>query len=905
MEKYYLNKKDEVLVQLNSNPKNGLTSQEAKQRLEKYGPNALAEKKGKSFFQKLIEQLLDPMVIILLIAAGVSSLQGDIFETLIILAIVVLNAGLSLYQEGKAENSLKALQKMSAPHAKAIRDGKIQSVAAHDLVPGDIVSLETGDIVPADIRLLDSQNLSSDESSLTGESVPVDKDSSIEFEHDVEIGDRKNYIHSSSIITRGRAIGIVTTTGHNTEIGKIATNIQSTEEETSPLQIKLAKLSKTLGYLVIAISIIVFIVGLLRPDLNIIDSLMTAVSLAVAAIPEGLAAVVTIVLSIGMNRMAKKNAIVKKLLAVETLGTTTFIASDKTGTLTQNEMTVKTIFTNGQHFDVEGVGYSPKGDIKKDGQKVNIFENKELEMLITAASLDSDAKLKNENNKWEIIGDPTEGALITLSEKADLSNKALNEKFNRVKEYPFDSSRKMMTTFHENYFDYKFVSFTKGAPDIMIEKSSKIILNGETIEFTHQLKQELLNKNNEYARQALRVLAFAYRTWDKLPEDNDTDKVESDMIFIGLTGMIDPARPEAKEAIKECKSAGIIPLMITGDYLETALAIGKDLGIADSDDQAIMGRELNNLTPEQIREIVKTKRIFARVSPENKVQIVTALKNNGEITAMTGDGVNDAPAIKKADIGIAMGITGTDVAKGTAEVILTDDNFATIVNAVEEGRIIYANIKKFVSFLLTCNIGEVLIMLIAMVIGAPIPLTVIQLLWLNLVTDSFPALALGVEKGEPHIMNVAPRKTNEQIIDKTIIDNILVQAIAITVATLGAFFISLNYLHIGETGKMQLQAAQTIAFLTLILAELLRSFSSRSERYTVFELGIFSNRSLIHAFIGSFLLTLAIVYLPKVSDIFNLIPPRLMDWAVILPLAFLPFVVGEIHKLIERKFKKD
>ncbi len=903
MEKYYLNKKDDILKNLNSDQKNGLSSQEARQRLEKYGPNALAEKKGKSFFAKLIEQLLDPMVIILLVAAAVSSLQGDMVETLIILAIVVLNSGLSLYQEGKAENSLKALQNMSAPHAKAVRDGKIQSVPAHDLVPGDIVSLETGDIVPADIRLLDSQNLSSDESSLTGESVPVDKDSNIELENDVEIGDRTNYLHSSSIITRGRGIGIVANTGHNTEIGKIATNIQSTEEEASPLQLKLAKLSKTLGYLVVGVSIIVFIVGLLRPDLSVLDSIMTAVSLAVAAIPEGLAAVVTIVLSIGMNRMSKKNAIVKKLLAVETLGTTTFIASDKTGTLTQNEMTVKTIFTNNQHFDVEGVGYSPEGDITSNEQKVNISENKELEMLITAASLDSDAKLKHENNKWDIIGDPTEGALITLSEKSGLSNETLNDEFKRVKEYPFDSTRKMMTTFHENYFDDKFVSFTKGAPDIMIDKSSKIILNGEVVDFTPELKQELLDKNNEYARQALRVLAFSYRTWDKLPEDKDPDNIESDMIFIGLTGMIDPARPEAKEAIKECKTAGIIPMMITGDYLETALAIGKDLGIADSDDQAIMGKELNNMTPEQLREIVKRKRIFARVSPENKVQIVTALKENGEIAAMTGDGVNDAPAIKKADIGIAMGITGTDVAKGTAKVILTDDNFATIVNAVEEGRIIYANIKKFVSFLLTCNIGEVLIMLIAMVVGAPIPLTVIQLLWLNLVTDSFPALALGVEKGEPDIMNNPPRKTDEQIIDKTIIDNIIVQAIAITVSTLGAFYISLNYLHAGESGEIQLHAAQTVAFITLILAELLRAFSARSEKYTVFELGIFTNKSLVHAFIGSFILTLLVVYLPFVQDIFNSVPLRLIDWAVIIPFAFLPFVVGEIHKLIERKLK--
>lgn len=906
MEKYYLDKVDDVLTDLDTDQKNGLSSQEAAQRLEKFGPNALSQKKGKSFFKKLAEQLLDPMVIILLVAAVLSSLQGDKVETLIILSIVVLNAGLSIYQEGKAEDSVKALKEMSAPNAKVIRDGKIKSIPAADLVPGDIVSLETGDIVPADIRLIESQNLSSDESSLTGESVPVDKDSTVVFDKkDVEVGDRTNYIHSSSVITRGRAIGVVSTTGHETEIGKIATNIQDAEDEASPLQIKLAKLSKTLGLLVVAVSIVVFVVGLLRPDLSTIDSLMTAVSLAVAAIPEGLAAVVTIVLSIGMNRMAEKNAIVKKLLAVETLGTTTYIASDKTGTLTQNEMTVKTIFVNNEHFDVDGVGYSPEGDITFDGQKIKVSDKKELELLLTAASLDSDAKLKQESNKWDIIGDPTEGALITVAEKAGLSNETLNNEFKRIKEYPFDSTRKMMTTFHENYFDDKYAQFTKGAPDILIDLSSKILLDGKVVEFTDELKNEMLNKNNEYAKQALRVLAFAYRKWDTLPEDSTPENVESDLIFIGLTGMIDPPRPEVKLAIEECRSAGIVPVMITGDYLETALAIGKELGIATNDDQAIMGKELNNMTDEQLREIVKTKRIFARVSPENKVQIVTALKENGEIAAMTGDGVNDAPAIKRADIGIAMGITGTDVAKNTAEVILTDDNFATIVNSVEEGRIIYANIKKFVSFLLSCNIGEVLIMFIAMVIGAPIPLTVIQLLWLNLVTDSFPALALGVEKGEPDIMNQPPRKTDEQIIDKNLIDNIITQSISIAVATLGAFFISLKFLHAGESGEAQIVAAQTVAFITLILAELLRAFSARSEKYSVFELGLFSNKSLVYAFLGSLVLTLAVVYVPFLQNIFNLIPLRLIDWAIVLPLSFVPFSIGEIHKAVERKIRKD
>ncbi|MFL8888590.1 cation-translocating P-type ATPase [Helcococcus kunzii] len=900
MEKFYLGDKSQVLTTLSSDKDKGLTSSEAQTRLEKYGKNEIEEKKGKSFFQKLLEQILDPMVLILLAAAFISSLTGDMIETLIILAIVVLNAGMSLIQEGKAEDSVKALQKMSAPNAKVIRDGRLTSVPASDLVPGDIVSLETGDIVPADIRLLESQNLSSDESSLTGESVPVDKDSEITFENEIEIGDRDNYVHSSSIITRGRAIGVVAQTGHNTEIGKIATNIQSTEQDASPLQQKLAKLSKTLFILVTAVSVVVFVVAILR-QFKVIDALMTAVSLAVAAIPEGLTAVVTIVLSIGMNRMAAKNSIVKKLLAVETLGTTTYICSDKTGTLTQNEMTVKKVFTNEETFDVEGVGYAPDGSFLKDGNVYNPTENPHVEMLLSAASLNSDAKLVQNEDRWEIVGDPTEGALVTVAAKAGLTNEGLNFAYPRVKEYPFDSSRKMMTTFHKGYFENDYIAFTKGAPDIIFERCSHVLVDGKEVEFTPELKQKYADKNIEFAKQALRVLAYTYRRWENLPDSNKPEDVEKDLVLIGLSGMIDPSRPEAKVAIAECKTAGITPVMITGDYLETALAIAKDLGIADRDDQAIMGKELNNMSHEEIRELVKTKRVFARVSPENKVQIVTALKDNGEITAMTGDGVNDAPAIKKADIGIAMGITGTDVAKNTAEVILTDDNFATIVNAVEEGRIIYSNIKKFVSFLLSCNIGEVLIMLIAIVAGLPVPLTVIHLLWLNLVTDSFPALALGVEKGDPDIMRQQPRKTDEEIIDKNMIDNVLVQAVAISVATLGAFIISLNFLFVNLDPEIKIQAAQTVAFITLILAELLRSFSSRSEKYSIFELGLFSNMTLVWAFLGSFILTLVVIYVPFLEPLFNTYALGLRDWLVVLPCAFLPFVAGEIHKAIERK----
>lgn len=901
MEKHYLDYRETVLRNLDVDANKGLSDQEVKSRLEKYGPNKLEEKKGKSFLQKLLEQLLDPMVIILLVAAIVSALTDGIKETIIILAIVVLNAGMSLVQEGKAEDSVKALQKMSAPNAKVLRNGKYVSIPSYELVPGDIVKLETGDIVPADMRLLESQNLSSDESSLTGESVPVEKDADELYDTDVVIGDRHNYIHSSSVITRGRCVGVVATTGHNTEIGKIATNIQTAEEEATPLQVKLAGLSKLLGILVIGISVVVFAVGFFfRPDLTPLESLMTAVSLAVAAIPEGLAAVVTIVLSIGMNRMSQKNAIVKKLLAVETLGTTTVICSDKTGTLTQNEMTVKKIYTNNKVYDVEGVGYAPVGDFLVNGEKIDPRSDEQLEMLLTAASLNSDAKLSNEGDKWEIMGDPTEGALVTVAEKAGLKNDDLNNNFARIKEYPFDSTRKMMTTCHENYCEDKVIAFTKGAPDIIFDRCSHVLINGEEVEFTPVLKKQFQDKNIEYSREALRVLAYAYREWENTPEHDAPDKVEEKLVLIGISGMIDPSRPEAKVAIKECKSAGIIPIMITGDYLETALAIAKDLGIADKDDQAIMGAELNDMTHEQIRELVKTKRVFARVSPENKVQIVTALKDNGHIAGMTGDGVNDAPAIKKADIGIAMGITGTDVAKNTAEVILTDDNFATIVNAVEEGRIIYANIKKFVAFLLSCNMGEVLIMLIAMLVNWPIPLTVIQLLLLNLVTDSFPALALGVEKGEPDIMEQPPRRTDEAIIDRNIIDNIITQSIAITIATLGAFYIAYNHIYAGADAQTLLNGSRTVAFVTLVLAELFRAFSARSEKYTVWELGLFSNKQLLWAVFGSAAITIAVIYLPFTQKLFEAIDLGLDAWTVILPFSLIPFIVGELHKLVER-----
>lgn len=897
MEKNWYNKSpDEVLKDLSTTREKGLSQEEAKTRLEKYGENALAAEKKKSFGEKLKEQILDPMIIILMIAAIISAFVGEALDAGIIIAIVIVNAFLSIYQEGKAEEAIAALQKMSSPKAKVVRDGDHIEVDSNTLVPGDIVILETGDIVPADLRLIDSSNLKIDESSLTGESVPVEKNFSKVYDGKMEIGDRENLAYSSTIVTYGRGMGLVVETGHETEIGKIATSIATVGDEQTPLQRKLAKLSKTLGILVIVICAVVLGVGVLYKN-DPLEMFMTAISLAVAAVPEGLPAIVTIVLSIGMGKMAEKNAIVKKLLAVETLGTTTVICSDKTGTLTQNEMTVVKVFTDGQVYDVSGTGYSPEGDVTKKEEKVTIEEDENLKILSSIAALTNDAKLQVKGQEASIIGDPTEGALLTFAEKAGNGLKELYNNFDRIEEIPFDSDRKMMTTFHDKIFE-NIASFTKGAPDVVLDRCSKILIDGKEVELDDKLRKEVLDKNSEFARSALRCLGYAYRKHSDMPSEITSENIEKDMVFVGLTGMIDPSRPEVKAAIKECRSAGIRPIMITGDYLETGLAIAKDLGIATSDDEAIMGRELNEMSEAELREIVKEKSVFTRVSPENKVQIVTALKQNGHITAMTGDGVNDAPAIKKADIGIAMGITGTDVAKNTAEVILTDDNFATIVNAVEEGRIIYSNIKKFVAYLLSCNLGEVLIVLISILMDLPVPLIPIQLLWLNLVTDSFPALALGVERGEADIMEEKPRDPDEPILDTEIKITVAIQSIAITVATLLAYFVGLKWYGL-ESG---INHARTMAFATLIICELLRAYSSRSIDKTVFELGVFTNKKLVFATLFSFLLMLVVIYVPVLNDAFGLMDLGPKEIAVVLGSALIPLVAGEIQKKV--RFKK-
>lgn len=895
---YYQKSSSLILQELETDKDTGLTTEVAQERLEKYGPNELKEEAKKSFLSKIIAQFSDFLILILIAAAAVSVFVGESKDAIVILSIVVVNAMLGIYQEGRAEKALDALKKMSSPTANVIRGGKSQEIKASLLVPGDIVILEAGDIISADLRLIESSNLKVEEASLTGESVPVEKDSEFLSQDEISLGDRINMAYMSTIVTYGRGLGLVTSTGGKTEIGKIASMIQSIEEEDTPLQKKLDQLGKILGIATIVISIAVFIIGTFQGR-EVLEMFMIAISLAVAAIPEGLPAIVTIVLAIGMNKMVERNAIVKKLLAVETLGSTSVICTDKTGTLTQNEMTVVNLYINNKVLDVSGRGYKPEGEFK-DGQEILDKDNvKGLNLLLTMAALVNDAKLEEMDGQYKIIGDPTEGALITLAAKAGFLTKNLCVKYPRVKEIPFDSSRKMMTTFHESSPMDEIVSVTKGAPDIIIERCTKILLDGNIIEFNEKLKKDVLDQNNEFSKQALRVLAISYKEYNSLPNDPDPETSEQDMIFVGLTGMIDPLRPEAKKAIALCKTAGINTIMITGDYKETAYAIAKDLGLADEESQAMMGNDINSISDEDLREVVKNTKVFARVSPDHKVRIVTALRNNGDIAAMTGDGVNDAMAIKKADIGISMGITGTDVAKNTADMILTDDNFASIVAAVEEGRIIFSNIKKFVYFLLSCNIGEILLVFTSILLNLPVPLLPIQLLWLNLVTDSFPALALGVEKGEPDIMDLPPRDPEEPILDKRMLIGVSFQSLAVGGASLAAYLFALKLY-----GTSNISEARTIVFTTLIISELLRAYSSRSQRFTLWKIGIFSNKTMLWATAGAFGLLLAVIYIPFMNSVFYTFPLGIVDWEIVVSFAFIPLIVGELTKVVVGRIEK-
>ena len=859
----------------------GLTKEEAEKRIEKYGHNRLEGGKEKSLIQMILEQLKDFLVIILMIAAVISIFLGEALEGIIILAIVVLNTFLGVYQENKASNALKALKEMASPHAKVLRGGQIIEVPSSDVVPGDIAILEAGDYVPADLRLIESVNLKIDEAALTGESVPVEKDASAVLAEDASLGDRINCGYMGTVITYGRGRGVITETGMQTQMGNIAGMLNDTPDESTPLQKKLDSLGKVLGIVCLAICVVIFLLGLLH-GMELFDIFMTSVSLAVAAIPEGLTVVVTVVLAMGMQKMVKCNAIIKRLSAVETLGSTTVICSDKTGTLTQNKMTIQKLYDASGHYNVSGTGYSPEGEITDEAGNVPAsFPDR----LIEGALLCNDATYDPANQT--IVGDPTEAAMVVLAYKHGMKKAEWESRYPRVQEIPFDSDRKLMSTFHK--IGDSITMYTKGAPDELLRRCTRIEEKGVVNPLTDAKREEILGVNQDMAQSALRVIGVAYRTMN---EADPSPESENDLIFVGLVGMIDPPREEAKTAIDVCKTAGIQVKMITGDHKITASAIGAQLGIET--DRTVEGREINEMTDEQLRECVKTTNVFARVSPEHKVRLVDAVRANGNIAAMTGDGVNDAPSLKHADIGVAMGITGTDVSKEAADMILTDDNFASIVRAVAEGRTIYANIRKVVGFLLSCNIGEILVIFLAMLTNLPTPLVAIQLLSINLITDAFPAFALGMEKEEPGTMNRKPRDPSEPIVDKKMTVAVLIQSIALALGTLGSFVYGL-YVH------DSLDVARTACFLTLVLGELLRAYSARSESTSVFKMKVFENSYLNKCVLVSVLFMIASIYVPFLNPVFSTVALSFDEIIMALVLAFLPMLGGEAAKLVTKR----
>ncbi len=871
--KHYLIPKEEVLSSLETSRELGLTSHEASARLEKNGKNKLIEGKKKTLFQRIIGELADPMVLVLIGAAIVSGItaliEGEgLTDVFIILAVVVLNTILGVVQESKAEKAIDALKEMSAATSKVIRDGKHITVKSEDLVKGDIVILEAGDAVPADGRIIESASLKIEEAALTGESVPTDKfDYELTSDNgEVPLGDRKNMCYMGSVVVYGRGAMVVVSTGMDTEMGKIATAITEAKDGETPLQKRLSQLSKLLTKLVLGICVFMFAFTLVRngnfDTTTILDSFMLAVSLAVAAIPEGLAAVVTIVLSMGVTKMSKQKAIIRKLTAVETLGCTQVICSDKTGTLTQNKMTV-----------------------------VDKWSDNET-ILATAMALCSDAE---PDEKGEAIGEPTECALVNYATSLKLFKGDLSAKEPRIAEVPFDSGRKMMSTIHQR--GNEIIQYTKGAPDELLARCTHILNNGEISELTDASKQEILSKNTEFASQALRVLACAYKLHDQKPTILTSEAVENNLIFIGLVGMIDPVRPEVTDAVAECVKAGIRPIMITGDHKDTAVAIAKTLGIIKSADEAITGAEIDKYSDEEFDELITKYSVYARVQPEHKVRIVNAWRKRGMVTAMTGDGVNDAPSIKNADIGIGMGITGTDVTKNVADMILADDNFATIVSAVAEGRRIFDNICKCIQFLLSSNLSEVISIFIATLCGFTI-LKPAHILFINLVTDSLPALALGAEKAEPDIMERKPRKSNEGIFANGMGFNVAYQGIMVSVITLAAYFIG----HFMESGKWEITQSpdgMTMAFLAMSMAEIFHSFNMRSHG-SVFKLKT-HNMLLWGTMILSLALTTALIFVPALSNLFGFEHINLAEYFVALTLAILTIPIVEIVKLFKKK----
>jgi Ca2+-transporting ATPase len=915
----------DVLERLQTPIETGLSREEIEARQEKYGPNELKEAPPTTFWEMLWAQINNFVIYMLIGAAAISMLLGDTTEAIAILAIVVLNAIMGIVQESRAEAALAALKKLAAPEAMVLRDGRRVSVPARDLVPGDVVFLEAGNYIPADVRLLEAVNLRVDEASLTGESVPVEKKAQTRLEKDIPLGDQKNTAFMGTLVTYGRGKGVVVSTGMNTQLGMIATMLSRVEDEETPLQRRLDQLGKVLGWGSLIVCGLVFVIGVTRFLLTpghagifssaglaeLTELFMVAVSLAIAAVPEGLPAVVTISLALGMREMVRRHALIRKLSSVETLGSATVICSDKTGTLTQNEMTVTRLWVEDQFIHVTGSGYTPKGEFLVNDQPVKLEHFPAAKTTLWLGTLNNDAQLEHSGEQageetYRMIGDPTEGAILVAAHKAGTSAKALNEAYPRKQEIPFDSTRKRMVTIHavekpeedpssglvgEDRREWYIIA-VKGAPDVVLNLCSHVqtLENGDQ-KLTDEHRERILAANDAMTGDALRVLGVACRMVPVMPDEINSDELEQDLTFVGLIGMIDPARPEVTPALNTARDAGIRTIMITGDYPNTARAIAEEIGLLRPGRQVMTGADINDLTEEEMIDNVKVTDVYARVSPEHKMRIVDALRSNQEVVAMTGDGVNDAPAIKRADIGIAMGITGTDVAKGTADMVLTDDNYASIVSAVEQGRVIYSNIRKFVYYLLSCNAAEIMIIFLAILLGWPVPLTAIQLLWLNLVTDGAPALALGTEPGDPDIMDRPPRPPQEPIINKYMQIGILVQTIAITAVTLGAFAIGrfIDPEHI--------EFAETMAFVTLSVSELFRAYTARSEFYPLVKIGFFKNKVMNIAVIGSMVMILLVVYVPFLQPIFDTTALGWAQWLEILPLVLIPSIAAEVTKV--------
>ncbi|MGG2095832.1 calcium-translocating P-type ATPase, SERCA-type [Bacillus sp. S13(2024)] len=877
----------EVEERTNTNVKTGLTEQEVEIRLKKIGPNELQEAKRPSALVVFLAQFKDFMVLVLFGATIISAFLGEYVDAIAIVAIVIINGILGFFQERKAEKSLEALKELAAPQVIVLRNGKWMKIPSKGLVLGDIIKFSSGDRIGADVRLIEASSLYIEESALTGESVPVQKKIDVLHGVDVSIGDQTNMAFMGTMITRGSGIGVVIGTGMNTAMGQIANMLQNAEQNETPLQRRLEQLGKILIVVALILTALVVLVGVYQGN-EIYHMFLAGVSLAVAAIPEGLPAIVTVALSLGVQRMIKKKAIVRKLPAVETLGCASVICSDKTGTMTQNKMMVTHVWSSGEMWNITGQGYEPKGEFLKGDKKINPTAVRSLYQLLTFGCLCNNANIVKKKKTYVLDGDPTEGALVAAAMKAGISREGIKDQFEVIHEFPFDSTRKMMSVIVRDKAGKKFV-ITKGAPDVLLKMSQTILWGNKQQPFTELYRNEVQTAIYHLGSQALRTIAVAFKPLKTTDHIQSEQEAERDLMFIGLQGMIDPPRPEVKRAVQECRDAGIKTIMITGDHKVTAMAIAEQLGILPPGGRVVEGIELANMSVEELEDIVDETYVFARVSPEHKLKIVKALQNKDHIVAMTGDGVNDAPAIKAADIGVAMGITGTDVAKEASSLVLLDDNFATIKAAIKEGRNIYENIRKFIRYLLASNVGEILVMLFAMILALPLPLVPIQILWVNLVTDGLPAMALGLDAPEGDVMRRKPRHPKEGVFARGLAWKIVSRGFLIGVMTLLAFIIAHNQ------NPNELRYAQTVAFATLVLAQLIHVFDCRSE-HSVFHRNPFGNMYLVGAVLISILLMLVVIYYPPLQPIFSTMPIQARDWLLIVGLSSIPtfLLVGSL-----------